>query len=318
MISGGPKIAVVGVGYVGGTYAFDLMMSGLAREIVLIDKNHEKAESQAMDLNHGLSFTRPGDIHAGEFEDCAGSVLVVVTAGAAQKPGQSRLDLVGENVKIFDKIIPEIAEHAPETILLIVTNPVDVLTWTALKLSGFPPERVMGSGTVLDTARLRYMIGHRCRVDVRNVHAHIIGEHGDSELPVWSRANIGGMSLAEYCPLCGRGCDYREELKEIFEDVRTSAYKIVAAKGATAYAVARALVRITEAVVRDENSVLPVSSLIKDYCGVDDVCLGCPAVVNAGGVDMLLKLPLDEEEQRMFRDSAATVRGVIDKARVGA
>jgi len=301
---------------VGGTYAFDLIMSGIAGEIVLVDKDERKAESQAMDLSHGLSFTPPANIRAGSIEDCAGCDIVVVTAGAAQEPGQIRLDLVGKNVEIFRRIIPEIASSAPDTILLIVTNPVDVLTYAALELSGFPPGRVMGSGTVLDTARFRYMIGRHCDIDIRNVHAHIIGEHGDTELPVWSLANIGGMPLAEYCALCGRGCDFREELESIFEEVKDSAYKIVEAKGATAYGVSRALVRITEAIVRDENAVLPVSSLMDGRYDIRDVCLGCPAIVNAGGVERLVTLTLNDEELEMLRASASTVRGVIDEAAV--
>lgn len=312
MISGKTKVAVIGAGYVGGTYAFNLMLSGLAREIVLVDRDEEKAESQAMDLNHGLSFTSPADIHAGQFADCAGADLVVITAGAAQEPGQSRLDLVGKNAEIMADVVPRIARHAPDCILLVVTNPVDVLTYAALKLSGFPPRRVIGSGTVLDTARFRYMIGRHCGIDVRNVHAYIIGEHGDTELPVWSLANIGGMRLPEYCQLCGRGCDWREVLGNIFQQVRASAYKIVAAKGATAYAVAQALVKITEAVVRDENAVLAVSSLVDDYYGVEDVCLGIPTLVNGSGVVRTLRLALGADERKRFGHSAETVRGVIE------
>lgn len=310
--SAGSKVSVIGTGAVGGTYAFSLMTSGLAREIVLIDKDRDKAESQSMDLSQGLSFTRQADIYAGDFEDCAGSDLVVITAGASQKPGQTRLDLVQTNAGIFREIIPEIEKHSPECVVLVVTNPVDVLTYVTTRISGFSEGRVMGSGTVLDTARFRSMIGRRCRVDVRNVHAYMIGEHGDSELPVWSLANIGGMKFEEYCPLCGEGCDYRLEFKELLEEVRESAYKIIQAKGATMYAVALSLLRISEAVLRNENSVLTVSTMIDDMYGVGDVCLGMPSLINGSGVEMVLELKLDEREIDMFRDSAHTVRGVID------
>jgi len=309
---GNPKVSVIGVGAVGGTYAFSLLNSGMAREIVLVDRDRSKAESQVMDLNHCLSFTSPANIYAGDFEDCSASDLVVITAGASQKSGQTRLDLVQKNAAIFRDIIPRIVDCAPDSIILVVTNPVDVLTYVTMKISGFESGRVMGSGTVLDTARFRYMIGRQCRVDVRNVHAYMIGEHGDTELPVWSLANIGGMKLDQYCPLCGEGCRYRMEIEQILDEVRNSAYKIVEAKGATMYAVALSLLKITSAVLRDENSVLSVSTMIQDLHGVNDVCLGMPAMINREGVGQVLELELDEKEREMLRNSAGTIREVID------
>ena len=296
----------------GGTYAFSLLNSGMAREIVLVDVDRAKAESQAMDLNHCLSFTSPANIYAGGFEDCADSDMVVITAGASQDGGKTRLDLVEKNAAIFRDIIPEIVKYASDTIILVVTNPVDVLTYLTIRISGLDSGRVLGSGTVLDTARFRYMIGKRCRVDVRNVHAYMIGEHGDTELSAWSSANIGGMPLDDYCPLCGEGCKYRLEIEEILDEVRNSAYKIVEAKGATMYAVALSMLKISSAVLRDENSVLAVSTMIDDQYGVSDVCLGMPSMVNRSGVAQTLELELDEREQKMFRKSADTIREVID------
>jgi len=310
---GNPKISIIGTGAVGGTYAFSLLNSGLAREIVLVDKDEAKAESHVMDLNHCLSFTSPADVRAGGFEDCAGSDLVVITAGASTGSGQTRLDLVHKNFEIFKEIIPEISRVAPDCVLLVVTNPVDVLTYATIRLSGFESGRVIGSGTVLDTARFRYMIGERCKVDVRNVHAYIIGEHGDTELPVWSLANIGGMKLEQYCPLCGEGCRYRLELEEILDRVRNSAYKIVEAKGSTSYAVALSMLKITSAVLRDESSVLSVSTLIDNLHGISDVCLGMPSMVNRSGVEQVLRLDLNEKEKDMLKRSADTLREVISE-----
>ncbi len=309
---GRPKVSVIGVGAVGGTYAFSLMNSGMAREIVLVDRDRAKAESQSMDLNHCLSFTNPVNIHSGDFSDCRGSDLVVITAGTSQKPGQTRLDLVQKNTAIFRDIIPKIVEHSPDSIILVVTNPVDVLTYVTLRISGFDCSRVMGSGTVLDTSRFRYMIALRCKVDVRNVHAYMIGEHGDTELPVWSMANIGGVKLEKYCPLCGEGCRYRLEMEEILDEVRNSAYKIVEAKGSTSYAVALSMLKITSAILRDENSLLCVSSMMEEQYGVSEVCLGMPSVVNRSGVGQTLHLGLNDKERELFDKSARTIRDVID------
>jgi L-lactate dehydrogenase len=311
-----PKVAIVGTGNVGSTFAFALMVSGLAREIVLVDRNEKRALGEAMDLNHGLSFAHPSKIHAGGYEACGDADVVVITAGARQKAGQARLDLVQENTEIFKDMIPRITKEARDAILLVVTNPVDILTYAALKISGFPSNRVIGSGTVLDSSRFRYSISEHCDVDPRNVHAYIIGEHGDTELPVWSHANIGGMILANYCSICGKGCEFRDELGKIFEEVKSAAYKIIESKGATYYGIAQALVKIAGAILRDENSVLPVSSLINGYYGVKNTCLSLPSIVNKQGIVKVLALELSKEEEEQFRHSARTLRAIIDELKI--
>lgn len=308
-----PKVSIVGAGNVGTTFAFSLMISGLAREIVLIDRNEKKAKGECMDLNHGLSFTRPAKIYSAGYDGCSNSDLVVITAGVGQKPGQTRIDLVQDNVKVFKDIIPNIMRFAPEALLLVVSNPVDILTYVTLKLSGLPASKVLGSGTVLDTSRLRYLISRHCNVDPRNVHAYIIGEHGDTELAVWSDANIGGMILEKYCPICNKKCDYRAELAKIFDEVKNSAYKIIEAKGATFYAIALALVRISEAILRHENSILPVSTLINDYYGIHGVCLSLPSLVNKSGVEKFLRLELSSEEQEQLGRSAEALGAILKK-----
>lgn len=307
------KVVIVGAGNVGSTFAFNLMLSGVAREIVLIDRNEQRARGECMDLNHGASFVHPVNIYSDGYEGCKDADIVVITAGAKQKTGQSRIDLVQTNAEIFKDIIPKIVKYAKDTILLVVSNPMDILTWVTLRISGLPSNKVIGSGTVLDSSRFRYLISEHCHVDPRNVHAYIIGEHGDTELPVWSNANIGGMVLAKYCPMCNKHshCDSKKELANIFEDVKNSAYKIIEAKGATYYAIALALVKIVEAILRDENSVLPVSTLINDYYEANDVCLSIPSMVNRNGVEKFLRLELSTQEQKQFRHSANTLKEVI-------
>lgn len=306
-----PKIAIIGAGNVGSTFAFSLMISGLAREIVLIDKNESLAQGECMDLNHGLSLTHPTTIYAAGFEGCKDADIVVITAGVNQKEGQSRTDLVHNNVEIFKDIIPSISKYTENAILLVVTNPVDILTYVTLKLSGLPSNRVIGSGTVLDTARLKYMISDYCKVDARNIHAYIIGEHGDTELPVWSNATIAGMNIESYCSQYTQRQNVKVELAEIFENVKNSAYKIIKAKGATNYSIALALVKITRSILRNENSVLPVSTLVDDYYGVSDVCISIPSHVNSNGVEQYLKLELSNEEQKLFIHSAQTLKNII-------
>lgn len=305
------KVAIVGAGNVGSTFAFSLMISGLSREIVLIDRNEQRARGECMDINHGASFVSPVNIYPAGYDGCGGAGVVVITAGAKQNPGETRLDLVRRNAEIFKDIIPQITKYSGDAILLVVTNPMDILTYLTLKISGFPSNKVMGSGTVLDSSRFRYLISQHCNVDPRNVHAYIIGEHGDTELPVWSHTNIGGMVLERFCPVCDPDCDYKKRLGEIFEEVRNAAYKIIEAKGATYYAIGLALVRIVGAILRDENSVLPVSTLIDDYYGISDVCLSIPSIVNRKGVEKFLRLELSETEQEQLRHSAKTLQGVI-------
>jgi L-lactate dehydrogenase len=308
------RIVIIGAGHVGATLAYALLWSGLAAEIVLLDANAARAEGEAMDLNHAMPFTRPVRIWAARekdgYADCAGAAITVLCAGASQKPGETRLDLVKRNADIFREIVPKVAQHNPHGILLIATNPVDVLTYVAWKWSGLPPGRVIGSGTVLDTARFRYLLSQHFGVDPRSVHAHIIGEHGDSEVPVWSLANVAGMRLPEYC--AARGMPYDQPaMQEIFKSTRDAAYRIIERKGATCYAVAAGLMRIIEAIVRNQNTVLPVSSLVNDYYGISDICLSLPAVVNRGGIERIIPLTLDETEIAGIRHSADVLRQTL-------
>jgi len=285
-------------------------LSGLASEIVLIDANRAKAEGEAMDLNHTVPFADPTRIWAGDYADCAGAAVTVLAAGVGQKPGQSRLDCIQANVRIWRDIVSQIAHHNPRGILLVATNPVDALTYVAWKLSGLPPARVLGSGTILDTARFRFLLSQHFGVDARSVHAYIIGEHGDSEVPVWSLANIAGMHLPEYCR--AQGLPYEPgQMEKIFESTRDAAYHIIERKGATYYAVAAGLLRITQSILRHQNTVLSVSSLIDDYCGISDVCFSLPTVVDRGGIQRVLRLELDETEKAKLRQSADVLRKTI-------
>ena len=249
------KVAIIGCGFVGSASAFALLESGLFSEIVLIDANQEKAEGEALDIAHGAPFARPTKIYAGEYKDIADAAIVVVTAGAGQKPGETRLDLVKKNVGIFKSVIPSITEYNKDGILLIVANPVDVLTYAAAKISGFPENRVFGSGTVLDTARFKYLLGEHLEVDSRAVHAFIIGEHGDSEIAAWSSANVSGIPVNDFCEMRGH-FEHAKAMERIAEEVKNSAYEIIEKKGATYYGIAMSVKRICEAIVRDEKSIL--------------------------------------------------------------
>jgi L-lactate dehydrogenase len=304
------RVAIVGAGNVGSTFAYALLLSGLAAEIVLIDATRSKAEGEAMDLNHAVPFTHPTRIWAGDYTDCAGAMITVLTAGANQKPGQSRLDCLQANARIWRKIVPQIAHHNPRGILLVATNPVDVLTYAALKLSGLPSTRVLGSGTILDTARFRFLLSQHFGVDARSVHAYIIGEHGDSEVPAWSLANIAGMRLADYCRVQNLPYD-PQQMQKIFEATRDAAYHIIERKGATYFAVAAGLLRITQSILRHQSTVLSVSSLMENYYGISDICFSLPTVVDRGGIQQVLRLELDETERAKLRHSADVLRGTI-------
>ena len=304
------KVAIVGVGNVGTTFAYALLLSGVVSEIVLIDKNFSKAEGEAMDLNHAVPFTRPARVWAGTYEDCKDAIITVVTAGSAQKPGETRLDLVKRNTEIFKSIIPEIVKNNPEGMLLIASNPVDILTYVALKISGLPKNRVIGSGTILDTSRFRYLISQQFDVDPRSVHAYIIGEHGDSEVPVWSLANIAGMRLPIFCEMNNMECEM-DALDEIFRKTRDAAYHIIERKGATFYAIGRGLVRIVEAIVRDQGSVLSVSSLVEDFYGIKDVCFSLPSVVDLTGIERVLCLKLSSQEMEGLHKSASILKSTL-------
>jgi len=306
------RVAIVGTGNVGASFAYNLLLTGLASEIVLIDANQARAEGEAMDLNHAMPLAKPARIWAGDYSDTTGAAVTVVTAGSAQRPGETRIDLAQRNANIFRQIIPEIVRHNPEGIILIATNPVDVLTYAAIKISGLPAGRVIGSGTILDTARFRALLSQHFGVDPRSVHANIIGEHGDSEVPVWSLANIAGMHLQNFCALNNLDCQDKV-LDEIFQQTRDAAYHIIERKGATYYAIATGLTRITEAILRDQNTVLSVSSLIDNYYGLNDLCFSLPSVVDAGGVERILRLELDETELAGLKRSATVLRDTIHK-----
>lgn len=306
------KAAIIGCGFVGSASAFALMQSGLFSEMVLIDADPMKAEGEALDISHGLPFAQPMQIYAGTYEDIDDAAIIIVTAGAGQKPGETRLDLVKKNVAIFQSIIPEIAKRNCAGILLIVANPVDILTYVAAKLSGFPENRVFGSGTVLDTARLKYLLGEHLDVDPRNVHAFVIGEHGDSEFVAWSSLDVSGVPVNDFCEMRGHH-DHDAAMQQIAAEVRDSAYEIIKRKKATYYGVAMAVKRICEAIIRDEKSVLPVSAIQRGNYGVQDVALSMPAIVGRDGIEAMVPIRLNAVEYTKLSESAATLKKVIDE-----
>jgi L-lactate dehydrogenase len=305
------KIAIVGAGSVGATIAYACLVRGVAKDITLYDLNAAKVEAEALDLNHGLQFVPMANLEgSADVEVCRGADVVVVTAGAKQKPGQTRMDLAGANAAICKEMVPKLLAVAPDAILLLVTNPVDVITYVTMKISGLTGQRVFGSGTVLDSSRFRFLIARRLKVAVQNVHAYIAGEHGDSEIPLWSSASVGSVPLHEWA-VQGHGKLSVRDRTEIFQDVKTAAYQIIQGKGATNYAIGLATARILEAILHDENRILPVSSLLTDYRGISDVCLSLPCIVNRRGVETPLPIPLNEAELAGLRNSAETIRNAI-------
>lgn len=304
------KVAMIGCGFVGSASAFALMQSGLFSEMVLLDADQNKAEGEALDISHGLPFAKPMQIYAGGYDDITDAAIIIVSAGASQKPGETRLDLVKKNVGIFSTIMPEIAKREVKGILLIVANPVDILTFVAQKQSGLPESRVFGSGTVLDTARLKYLLGEHLRVDSRSVHAYIIGEHGDSEMAAWSCANVSGLPLESFCEMRGHH-NHDETMHQIADQVKNSAYEIIEKKHATYYGIAMSVKRICEAIIRDEKSILPVSSMMHGEYGIEGVTLSMPAVVGKNGIEKLVPIKLSEEEQGQLKASADTLKGVL-------
>ncbi|MGI5963850.1 MAG: L-lactate dehydrogenase [Lawsonibacter sp.] len=304
------KAAIVGCGSVGASIAFRFLQQGLFSKLVLLDVNREKAEGEAMDLSDGLPYAAPMEITAGTYDDIADCALVVITAGANQKPGETRLDLIGKNISILKRILEQITARDFQGILLLVANPVDVLTYAAWKLSGYPRSRVFGSGTVLDTGRLKQLLGEKLGVDSRNVHAFVVGEHGDSELAVWSGANVSGVDLENFCRLRG-GNLKREEFEEIYCQVRDSAYEIIRRKGATCYGIAMAVGRIAQSIVRDEHGVLPVSAVLDGEYGLDSLALSVPAVVGRGGVEEVLEISLNQEERNALHRSVTQLEHAV-------
>lgn len=306
------KIIVVGNGAVGSSYIFALVTQDIAQEVGIIDIDKNKAEGDAIDLSHALAFTSPKKIYAAEYSDCKDADLVVITAGAAQKPGETRLDLVNKNLGIFQGIIKNIVDSGFNGIFLVASNPVDILTYATWKFSGFPQHKVIGSGTSLDSARFRQTISELAGVDARNVHGYILGEHGDTEFPVWSHANIAGLQIYEWVK------DHpevdEEEMVNIFFKVRDAAYTIIEKKGATFYGIAVALARITKAILNDENAILPLSVYLDGHYGLNDIFIGAPAVINSNGVQNIVEIPLTDAEQEKFDSSAQRLKETMEAA----
>lgn len=307
------KVAVIGCGFVGSASAFALMQSGLFSEIALLDADREKAEGEALDIYHGTPVAGHVKVYAADYDQIMDAAIIVVTAGAAQKPGETRLDLVNKNVGIFRSILPELKKRKYQGILLIVANPVDILTLAAAKLSGLPEERVIGSGTVLDTSRLKTEIGEHLSVDSRSVHAFMIGEHGDSEIVAWSSANVSGVPLNDFCEMRGH-FNHQEAMKRIAENVKNSAYEIIRKKKATYYGIAMSVVRICRALVMNERAILPVSSVMHGEYGIRDIALSMPAIVGAEGIETRVPIVLNREEQEKLLDSAKVLRSIAEKA----
>ena len=303
------KAAVIGCGFVGSATAFTLMQSRLFSELVLLDVNMEKADGEAKDIAHGIPFAGQMKIYAGTYDDAADAAIIIITAGSNQKPGETRLDLVQKNTAIYQSIIPEIVKRDFGGILLIVSNPVDILTYVALKLSGLPENRVLGSGTVLDTARLKYALGEHLGVDSRSVHSFIIGEHGDSEIAAWSSTNVSGIPLNDFCEMRGH-FNHDAAMDAIAEKVKNSAYEIISKKQATYYGIAMSVKRICECIVRNERSILPVSAMMHGEYGIEDITLSMPAIVGIGGVETHVPIALSEEEAEKLVESAKKLKEV--------
>lgn len=300
------RVVVIGVGAVGSTTAYTLLLRERMDELVLIDANQSKAVGDALDMNHGLPFLGRARVWAGTYEDCREADIIIITAGAAQKPGESRVDLLKRNIAIFESITTEVLKYNDHGILLIASNPVDIMSYFTLKKSNWPVHRVIGSGTLLDSARFRYLIGQELNIDPRSVHAHIVGEHGDSELPLWSLANVAGTDLV-----------IDDENKEkIFTNTRDAAYQIIESKGATYYAIALALDRICTAILRNEGAILNVSTLLNDYHGVNDVYLGVPCVVDRTGVREVMNIQISEHERELLHRSANKLKNLIESIQV--
>ena len=300
------KIVLIGTGMVGMSYAYALLNQNLCDELVLIDINKKRAEGEAMDLNHGVAFSGGNmEIYAGEYTDCCNADLVVLTAGLPQKEGQNRLDLLKENRKIFETILQSVLENGFHGIFLVATNPVDIMTRIVYEISDFPPEKVIGTGTALDTARLRYLLGEKFMIDPRNMHAYVMGEHGDSEFVPWSQAM---MTTKPIFDLCGEteGCHF-QELLELEEEVRMAAYKIIEAKKATYYGIGMAMARITKAIFGNEYSVLTVSAHLQGEYGENGIYIGIPCVVNRMGIQRIVELPLGSEEKQRLHSSCETL-----------
>lgn len=305
------KVAIVGVGMVGMSFAYAMLNQNICDELCLIDINKERAEGEAMDLSHGLPFAPSSmKIYSGDYSDCTDMDMIVICAGVPQLEGETRRDLLQKNYKVFKTIVKPIVENGFNGVFLVASNPVDVMTQAVLDLSGFPPERVIGSGTSLDTARLRYMIGDYFKVNPRNIHAYVMGEHGDSEFVAWSSAMISVLPIKE---LDSHTDQIMNELDEIAVNVRDSAYKIIKAKKATYYGIGMVLARLTRAILNDENSIFTISAYLNGEYSESGFYIGVPALINRNGVRKILEIPLDESEKKRFKDSAKVIKEMLDE-----
>lgn len=304
------KIIIVGDGAVGSSFAYTLVTQNIGRELGIIDINHDKAEGDALDLSSAIPFYSPKHIYAAEYSDCHDANIVVLTAGAPQKPGETRLDLVHKNLKIYRDIVTQIVASGFQGIFLVAANPVDILTYATWKFSGFPSERVIGSGTSLDTARFKQEIASLTHVDARNVHGYILGEHGDTEFPVWSHTNIGGLPIGKWLEIDKNTTE--DALEKVFVNVRDAAYEIIKRKGATYYGIASALARICQAICEDQKAILPLSVYLDGHYGQKDIYIGAPAVIGRHGIERIIEISLNDVEQRQMAHSANTLRDVIE------
>ncbi|MFZ1024647.1 MAG: L-lactate dehydrogenase [Limnoraphis robusta] len=308
------KGVIIGAGQVGMACAYSMLIQDCFDELILQDIATEKVEGEVMDLLHGIPFISPTRVHAGSVADVGQDAdIVIITAGASQREGETRLDLLHRNVKIFRGLIGDVVKYCPNAILLIVANPVDIMTYVSLKLSGFPSSRVLGSGTVLDTARFRALLANRLDIDPRSVHAYIVGEHGDSEVPVWSTANVAGMKICDGDWSGSPACDL-EELNDIFKQVKNAAYEIIKRKGYTSYAIGLAVTEIVKAILRNQNRIFTVSTRVDKMYGLsEDLCISLPSIINRGGVMKVMNLSLAENEEKLLHKSAQTLREYIDQ-----
>lgn len=309
------KISIIGAGSVGAATAFALMNHNVATDIILVDINERRAEGEAMDLDHGKVFVEPVSIRSGDYPDTFNSDIVVITAGLAQKPNETRIDLVNKNIAVYKEMIPKIVKYNPDAILLVVSNPVDILSYITYKLSGFPSNRVFGSGTVLDTARFQSVLSSEFKIDARDIHANIIGEHGDSEIATWSLTTIGGLTIDQYCTLMGIEFDETRK-KEITNQVKNAAYEIIDRKGYTNYAVALSITRIVKAILRDEKSILTVSSLQKGAYDLDDVYISVPTLVGKNGIINVVEVPYSSNEVKALQDSADLLKDILYESKL--
>lgn len=308
------KISIIGAGYVGATTAYALMLGGLSEEIVIVDLNKNKAIGEAMDIAHGAAFVKPVKVISGDYEDTKGSDIVIITAGAAQKPGESRLDLVNKNIGIFKGLVPQVVKYNPDAIIIVVSNPVDILSYVTYKISGFPKERIIGSGTVLDTSRFRTLLAEYLDVDARSIHGYIMGEHGDSEIAAWSLTNIAGVNLEDYVKITQKEKGDLSFMEYIPISVKNAAYEMINTKGFTNYAVALAIRRICEAIAGDEKAILTVSSLLEGEYGLNDLFISVPSIVGKEGIIQAIEVPLNDEEMKDFKASAKTMHEIIENS----